>query len=399
MKSKTKVISIALSISALIMLLSCQNQKAEWKGIIEEEDGVKVLKNPKEPYYGELVLDLEEDLTIGREDNDNFLFFQVRDITLDSENNIYILDSGNYRIQKFDTKGIYIQTIGKKGQGPGEFENPLSLYFDEKENLYVLDGRQIKIFSTLGEFKKSIPLETSIVDFSVNTEGDFLARINPSQERKEAIVRIDTEGKITKRIAEYSDVEPAVRKGSRSGSYIIFTAFHSYTPHVCFSPIDGETIAYGFPLKYEFYLADNEGNLRLRIQKDETTFPINEKEKNKIIKDLEESISTRGRKWPKGVLEDACKFPSHRPFFKKILIDEKIRLYLVRVVSVFEEADKVIIDVFDKNGYYLYKIQTPINPEIIRAGYLYELFSSEDTGEEKIRRYKINNWNQIKKGK
>jgi hypothetical protein len=399
MKSKIKFISIILFLSALMMLISCQKQKAEWKGTIEEVDGVMTVKNPREPYYGELVLDLEEDLIIGREDNDNFLFFRVRDVTLDSENNIYILDSGNYRIQKFDTKGIYIKTIGKKGQGPGEFENPLSLHFDKKENLYVLDGRQIKIFSTLGEFKKSIPLETSIVDFSVNTEGDFLARINPSQERKEAIVRIDTEGKITKHIAEYSDVEPAVRKGSRPGSYIIFTAFHSYTPHVCFSPIDGESIAYGFPLKYEFYLADNEGNLRLRIQKDETTFPINEKEKNKIIKDLEKSISARGRKWPKGVLEDACKFPTHRPFFKKILIDEKIRLYLVRVVSVFEEADKVIIDVFDKDGYYLYKIQTPINPEIIRAGYLYELFSSEDTGEEEIRRYKINNWYQIKKGK
>lgn len=382
-----------------MMFVSCQQQKSEWKGTIEEENGVKVVKNPKEPYYGELVLDLEENLVIGREDDDNFLFFRVRDVALDSENNIYILDSGNYRIQKFDTKGIYIQTIGKKGQGPGEFENPLSLYFDKEENLYVLDGRQIKIFSALGEFKKNIPLETNIVDFSVNTEGDFLARINPSQERKEAIVRINTEGKITKNIAEYSDVEPAVRKGSRPGSYIIFTAFHSYTPHVCFSSIDGEGIAYGSPLKYEFYLADNEGNLRLRIQKDETTFPINEKEKNKIIKDLEKSISARGRKWPKGVLEDACKFPTHRPFFKKILIDEKIRLYLVRVVSVFEEADKVIIDVFDKDGYYLYKIQTPINPEIIRAGYLYELFSSEETGEEKIIRYKINNWNQIKKGK
>lgn len=262
----------------------------------------------------------------------------------------------------------------------------------------VLDERRIDIFNKNGKFKNSIHLEVNIVDLSVTAEGDFFARINPSMERKEAIVRINTEGKITKHIAEYSDVKPSVKKGSRRGSYVIFTAFHSYTPHVCYSSVGGESIAYGLPLKYEFYLADNEGNLLLKIQKDEKICSISEREKNKIIEELEESISARGRKWPKGVLEEACKFPAHRPFFKKILVDEKQRIYLMRVVSVFEEEDKVVIDVFNKKGYYLYKIKISHNPEIIRHGYFYELYTSEESGEEKIRRYKIKNWNQIKTG-
>jgi len=77
MKSKITIFSIALFFSASIMLVSCGEQKAGWKGTIEEENGVTTIKNPKEPYYGELHLDLEEDLVIGREDDENYQFYRV----------------------------------------------------------------------------------------------------------------------------------------------------------------------------------------------------------------------------------------------------------------------------------------------------------------------------------
>jgi len=49
---------------------SYSQQKAEWKGTVEEMDGVKVIKNPQEPLFGEIEFELEEDLSIGREDDD-----------------------------------------------------------------------------------------------------------------------------------------------------------------------------------------------------------------------------------------------------------------------------------------------------------------------------------------
>jgi hypothetical protein len=60
MNSKTKVVSIVLSISALMMLVSCQQQKAEWKGTIEKVDGVTIVRNPKEPIYEEDVINLKK---------------------------------------------------------------------------------------------------------------------------------------------------------------------------------------------------------------------------------------------------------------------------------------------------------------------------------------------------
>ena len=66
MKNKTKSVSIILFFSALMMLVSCQQQKAEWKGTIEEVDGVTIVKNPKEPIYSDEIVTFEEELTIGK---------------------------------------------------------------------------------------------------------------------------------------------------------------------------------------------------------------------------------------------------------------------------------------------------------------------------------------------
>jgi len=117
------------------------SQKVEWKGEITTEKGVKVVKNPREPLCGKIKFNLEEDLSIGREDDENYLFYMVRGIALDSKHNIYVTDWGNHRIQKFDSNGVYLQTIGRHDQGPGEFETIMDLKIDEQTgDIYVLDS-------------------------------------------------------------------------------------------------------------------------------------------------------------------------------------------------------------------------------------------------------------------
>ena len=67
--------------------------------------------------------------------------------------------------------------------------------------------------------------------------------------------------------------------------------------------------------------------------------------------ELEESISQSGRIWPEGVLEEACRFPSHRPFYRDILIDEKKRIHVIRVMSVLNESKGIEIDIFTLLSY------------------------------------------------
>lgn len=205
MKIRTIFISIVLFLSASIILVSYGNQKVEWKGKIEVEDGVKVIKNPDKPFFGELIFYLEEDLIIGNEEYENYMFYQARDVKVDSQGNIYVLDAGNHRVQKFDKNGNYLQTIGRKGQGPGEFASIYNMLFDNQNNLYVKGMRIIHIFNNKGEFIRNVTFPISLHNFAVNTEGNFIVSgfITSEKGQNYGVMITDSTGKIIKNISEF----------------------------------------------------------------------------------------------------------------------------------------------------------------------------------------------------
>jgi len=393
-----KQISIIFLFILICTFIPCKAPETEWQRTVGEENGIRFIKNPEEPFFGELDLELTQSLCIGNEYDDNYFFYKVRDIEIDSKSNIYVLDAGNVSIQKFDKSGAYIQTIGIKGQGPGGLHNPYDIFVTANDFLYVLDNRKVVIFDDLGTFRKIVNLEVNVSEFAVTSHNTFIARMNPAQERKKSLVIIDTDGQLIQKFAEYPDVKPSVRKGQKRGSYVTFVVFHDYTPHPRFAILDEERVVYGYPLDYEINVISTSGKLLLRIYKEERKEIISQREKDKIIAELETSISQNGRTWPRGVLEEACKFPDHKPFFQNILIDEMRRLYIIKATSVLDNTEKFKIDIFDNQGNYLYKTKIPFIPELVFDGQMYQLFAVEETGEIKIIKYRIKNWDQIKSG-
>jgi len=127
---------------------------------IETVKGVRVIHNEKGGQWGanpEVKLELVR--TIGGLDaEENLSFNEPSDIVQDSAGNLYILDSGNNRIQKLDSEGKFIKTIGRKGQGPGEFQGARSMDIDEQNNLLVFDVRswRIEVLSSEGKSLRTI---------------------------------------------------------------------------------------------------------------------------------------------------------------------------------------------------------------------------------------------------
>jgi len=393
MKFRFKHVQAGILIFIFIMSLGCQKQKTGWQGTIEEENGIRVVKNPAKPMYGELVLELEEDLSIGSVEDENTMFYQIGSIDVDSQNNIYVLDSGNHRVQKFDKDGNYLQTIGRKGQGPGEFMRPINILLDAQGNIYVLELRKLNLFDSKGNYIKSFVLPTFIMGFTAGPEGNIIGHGFISSEKAQnfGVMILDSEGKIIKNIAEF----PGMRTVSRGNSAFSFT--HSYRPQLSFSPVEKKGAVYGYGSEYKLIVADFSGETSLIIEKDEPAQSITRREKDKIIDDtLERTADDEHGRWPRDVVEEGADFPDHRPLFNGIATDDTGRIYVRKQKSVLDESEEDEMDIFSTDGYYLYTTRLTLSRGLIKGGFLYDTSYSEETGEYKVIRYRIKNWDQIK---
>jgi sugar lactone lactonase YvrE len=74
-------------------------------------------------------------------------------ITIDSNNDVYIIDSGNSKIEKFDSSGKLLISWGSSGSGNGQFVHPTGIAVGKKY-VYVADtgNARIEIFDKDGNF-------------------------------------------------------------------------------------------------------------------------------------------------------------------------------------------------------------------------------------------------------
>ena len=69
--------------------------------------------------------ELIEDLVIGGDSSDpDGTFYRPTDVLAAANGNIFVVDSGNARIQMFGSDGRFLKSLGQEGQGPGEFQRP-----------------------------------------------------------------------------------------------------------------------------------------------------------------------------------------------------------------------------------------------------------------------------------
>jgi len=66
-------------------------------------------------------------------------FWGPRAIVIDKQGHIYVSDTGNKRIVVFDANGTSLNVIGTAGSDPGQFDEPVGLAVTDDGNVYVAD--------------------------------------------------------------------------------------------------------------------------------------------------------------------------------------------------------------------------------------------------------------------
>ncbi len=118
--------------TALVFLLVCLVSAApgaviaDWQGEEVVENGERIVRNP-ETVPDNLTIELEELWRRGEEDDDVFFGMPIQ-ILEDTDGNVFVLDSQVSEIIVFSPDGEYLRTIGREGDGPGEFRGANDMF-------------------------------------------------------------------------------------------------------------------------------------------------------------------------------------------------------------------------------------------------------------------------------
>ena len=106
-----------------------------------------------DPYEGKRT-EIEAVGNWGSNGNGEGQFVTPRNLAVGPDGAIYVADSGNHRIQVFDSAGNFLQQWGSEGAEPGQMSEPWGIAVGPEGTVYVTDtwNHRIQAFSPNGQF-------------------------------------------------------------------------------------------------------------------------------------------------------------------------------------------------------------------------------------------------------
>lgn len=286
----TRIRTLSLSTAFLVLAAPAfAGQK------IETVNGVRVVHNSGPGAWGKTPqVALEPVRTLGDVDtaDENLAFFMPSAIAVDGAGNLYVVDTGNHRIQKFGPDAKYLATFGRQGQGPGEFQYPAWLAIDAKGLIYVTDpfNQRIQVLTPDGKDHKVIKgLEQGAGPVFLGAGGELVTgaprmrfMINRQDEKPAPLPKLvqvlDAEGKPVRAFGEPRDFESELL--NNAGNEVLMTVDAAGQVY----------LAYTVQNRIEKYAAD--GKLLWRADR-ELPYSMEIKDKGEIKRDGG-SVSIRG---------------------------------------------------------------------------------------------------------
>ncbi len=73
-------------------------------------------------------------------------------IAIDGHDRVFVADQFNHRIQVFSPQGEFLGHWGEHGTGPGQFDRPSDIAFDDAGLVYVADfgNARVQVFAVHG---------------------------------------------------------------------------------------------------------------------------------------------------------------------------------------------------------------------------------------------------------
>lgn len=306
----------------------------------------------------------------------------VSGVEADSKGNIYVLDSYDDKVLKFDPAGNYLTSIGGKGQGPGEFQAPTRILVDGQDRLYVQDivRMALFIFSADGKFLKGINGPGIILrgcQISLDSHADIICGYEalPAKDEKQvyAIARFDSAFKPVRVLYD--------RLGGFTFKMVNGRLIEAprFTPGVIWALGPEDRLYVSYNDSYDIRILSAAGALIKDFRRDYTPEKVTADERRQILEGY-----TRYGDAAKGIEIPSVKPPIRGFYF----VNDQLYAYRKRVGQLR------YFDVFDRDGAFIEERSLDFLPIVYRNGFVYTIavegnIDTWDITDTTVVRYKV----------
>ena len=345
---------------------------------------------------------------------EEYLFGSVSSIAVDDEHNVYVLDAQTRHVRVYDLDGTYLKTLGRDGEGPGEFYVPIGIAISN-DRLLVRDpaNARVQLFGLQTGNAEEWRYGPSDIFMNTPLYKDDRGRIYVDISNHEGIrfLVMDSEGTHVDTIsapeapADFDRGAFVLRARAESGdAWISASKTVPFSPNWYWTVHPSGHFLSALSTAYRIHLEQDSGVLR--IEKNHAPVAVSDDERghreNRIFGEMREVDAGWG--W------DGPDIPDHKPPFRDLHAGSDGRIW----VSLWTEARRVPngehdpndprsapfvwvepprYDVFEADGMYLGAVVPPDGfslspPPVFGSSFVWAV-QRDELGVERVVRYRI----------
>lgn len=154
--------------------------------------------------------DLTRDVSIIKIDTGDSIFLSKdATIKLIDDNNIYL--ESEHQLMRFDKNGKFLNYIGHRGEGPGEYPYVGRVFMNDADNIVLSNSQRLMEFEKDGTQKRVVPITRDFVSLMLTPDMNIRGihrEFDSSGGVEETMVTVDPTGNITDKQILYKDSVP-----------------------------------------------------------------------------------------------------------------------------------------------------------------------------------------------
>lgn len=305
-------------------------------------------------------------LTIGYGDDPRYALHQVGAVRTLSSGALAV-PNGQQEVRLFSAEGAYLRTLGREGEGPGEFVQLFGVYPVPGDSLFAYNTfpPRAHLFGPEGEFHRSISFETQAWPMYRLEDGSWIGRRLDEMRAPEMTGTFEWKGSIL-RFSETGELTDTLATVTLNRLY----GDRTFSRGIPFGPSastavgpDGVYVSEGEEYRVEV-LDPVTGEIVGVVRRDEESDAIPDAVVDAYLDDLREALARPSREFPRRYAPEDLPIPEHYPAITGLRVSEDGDLW-VRRYSLDSEPARW--DVFS-DGELVARVTTPDRLQVTEIG-------------------------------